>query len=330
MDYKNYVCAVGKRLPGAARGTSYGEKLSTAVKSKNPFQLTAATSTGAQQQETRNPFSSATHTSKPPPYAAPQSEQLFKPSGNELSTNPFVTSSASAFTTTTSGASLGGRSYAQALQTTGARSLKDPRLECSGPTFTTDKPNPDSNIEDVQSKQHGTSQNPFSGFKSIISQKRVGIQSKMQMGASRLHRPAPPTTTHHVITLSVRNVDQKICTPDILRNHFQQFGEVCDLKCMPRKGMATISYNDHVSMCLVVYTIFQYLYKLLYVFIIFMYFYRLLAVCNCHIYVFMYLLFVFVESCFKSQTARDHSRPKLSSDAHCTAEETTNFFITAR
>ena len=189
---------------------------------------------------------------------------MFKSSGTELSNNPFVTSSASAFSTAgTSDASLVGRSYAQALKTGGRPS--DPRLEHAIPTYTSSKPDPNphlSDVEDRQPEQRDSSQNPFakasSGFK-FPKPKHVGVQGKMQTGASRMHVPAPPTLHQHVVTLSVRNIDQRMCTPEILRSHFQQFGDVNDLKCMPRKGMATVSYNDHVSMSNCIYSIFMYL-----------------------------------------------------------------------
>ena len=198
-----------------------------------------------------NPFSSVPQASKPPPFPI-QSGPLFKSSGSGPPSNPFVTSSASSFSAATSGASVGGISYAQAVNT-GGSGLKDPRLERSAPppTYTASTPDHDSYDSNTQDKQHGF-QNPFakpSDFKFINP--KIGAQGKMYAGVSRMHRPAPPTTHQYMVTLSVRNIDQKMCTPEILHNHFQQFGGVCDLKCMPRKGMATVSYRDHVSLCLV-------------------------------------------------------------------------------
>lgn len=233
---------IGKRFPGPVRG-GYGGKLSTNVKPKNPFQLSSSTTDDTQQQETGNPFSSA---SKPPSFPV-QSGQLFSSAGNAFSnnTNPFLVSSAS--TAVTSSALPVGRSYAQALKT-GGRNLNDPRLQHTAPTLTSNKPDPDShnsNIQDLQSEQH-SSQNPFSkppGFK-FTHPKQVGGHG----GASGLQKLAPPTAHQYMVTLSVRNIDQKLCKPEILRSHFQQFGDVCDLKCMPRKGMATVSYSDHVSL----------------------------------------------------------------------------------
>ena len=191
-------------------------------------------------------------TSKPPQFAV-QSGQLFKSSGSQFSNNPFITSSASSFSTaTTSGASLGGRSYVEASKTGGG--LSDPRLEHTASSFAANKADPSSHGIDTQEKQpeqRATSQNPFAkatGFK-LPKPKHVDVQGKMHAGASRLHVPAPPTSHQFVVTLSVRNIDQQMCTPEILHSHFQQFGHVSDLKCMPRKGMATVSYNDHVSLC---------------------------------------------------------------------------------
>lgn len=237
---------LGKKLPGSSKVSTYGGQSNTNVKAKNPFQLTTTSDT--QQQESVNPFSSIPQASKLPPFPV-QSGPLFKSSA---SSNPFVTSSASSFSTAaTSGVSLGSRSYAQAVNT-GSSNPKDPRRDRLAPAFTSSKLGPESNDSDIQDEQHGSSQNPFakpSGFK--FTNPKLGAQAKMHTGVSRMHRPAPPTTHQYIVTLSVRNIDQQMCTPEILRSHFQQFGEVCDLKCMPRKGMATVSYNDHVSLCLV-------------------------------------------------------------------------------
>lgn len=245
MIWKNY--STGKRLPGLTRGGAYGGKFNTTVKPKNPFQLTTTTSNDPQQEST-NPFSSGLQASKPPQFPV-QSAQLFKSSGNKFSNNPFVTSSASSLST--SGASLVGRSYVQALKTGGNPS--DSRLEHTTPVFTSSKPDPtpnSSDVEDRQPEQHNSSHNPFANASSGLTfqkPKHAGVQGKMQPGASRLNIPAPPTSHQYMVTLSVRNIDKHMCTPGILHSHFQQFGDVSDLKCMPRKGMATVSYSDHVS-----------------------------------------------------------------------------------
>ena len=239
-------CAIGKKLPGLTRGGAYGGK----SKPKNPFQL--ATTTSNDSQESTNPFSSVPQASKPPQFPV-QSGQLFKSSGNEFSNNPFVTSSASSFSTAgTSGASLVGRSYAQALKTGGR--LSDPRLEHATSVFTSSKPDPIPNSGDMEDRQpaeqHDSSQNPFAKASSGLTfqkSKHAGVQGKMQAGAARLNVPAPSTLHQYVVTLSVRNIEKHICTPEILHSHFQQFGNITDLKCMPRKGMATVSYSDHVS-----------------------------------------------------------------------------------
>ena len=236
-------CPTGKKLPGLTRGGAYGGRFNTNVKPKNPFQLATATSNDSKQEST-NPFSSVPQASKPPQFPV-QSGQLFKSSGNEFSNNPFVTSSASSFSTAgTSGASSVGKSYAQALKT------GDPRLEHTTPVHTSDHIPNSSGVEDRQPEQRDSSHNPFAKASSGLvfqKSKHTGVQSKMQAGASRLNVPAPPTSHLYVVTLSVRNIDKHMCTPEILHNHFQQFGDISDLKCMPRKGMATVSYNDHVS-----------------------------------------------------------------------------------
>lgn len=239
-------CSVGKKLPGPSKATGYGGQSNTNVKAKNPFQLAAPG--GSQQEERVNPFSSVPQSSKPPPFPG-QSGPLFKSSGNGPPSNPFVTSSALSFSTAaTAGASSGGISYAQAVNA-GGSGLRDPRLERSAPpSYTSSTVDPDSYDSNVQEKQH-SSQNPFakpSGFK-FTNPKLGGAQGKMYAGASRMHRPAPPTMHQYMVTLSVRNIDQQLCMPETLRSHFEQFGDVCDLKCMPRKCMATVSYSDHVS-----------------------------------------------------------------------------------
>ena len=243
---------IGKRVLGAAKGGAYGGKWNmSSDKNKNPFQLATTIPSDAQQQpqSSNNPFSSVPQTSKQPLFTV-QSEHLFKSSGNEISKNPFITSSApssqSSFpSVNTSSAPIGGRSYAQVLKT-GGRNLNDPRLEQSTSVVFT----ADANLQDSQSEKHHTSQNPFakpSSFKFQSPRHMGGAQSKVHPGPSRPHGSAPPTTHQYMVTLSVRNIDQQMCKPDILRSHFQQFGDVCDLKCMPRKGMATVSYSDHVS-----------------------------------------------------------------------------------
>jgi len=244
--------AIGKRFPGAPKGAARGGRLNPNVgKSTNPFQLTVATSNDAQQQQNSSLFSSTSQTSNPSPFTA--QPEHFKSSGNKFSSNnPFIASSTtfsqSSFSAASAtGTSFGGRPYIQQTSKIGGSNLSDPRQEHSasasnGPAY-------NSEMQDDQPEKHHTSQNPFarpSGFK-FQNPKQVGAQGKMHAGISRFHRPAPPTTHQYVVTLSVRNIDQQLCKPEILNSHFQQFGDVCDLKCMPRKGMATVSYRDHVS-----------------------------------------------------------------------------------
>lgn len=251
ISYEKMCFAVGKRFPGAPRGAARGGRLNPNVgKSTNPFQLTTATSNDAQQQQSGSLFSSAPQTSNPSPFTA--QPEHFKSSGNKFSSNdnPFIASSTafsqSSFSAASvTGASFGGRPYLQQTSKIGGRNLSDPRQERTS-TFTSSRP--DNDMQDSQPEKRNTFQNPFAKPSSLKfqSSKQAGAQGKMHAGASRLHRPVLSTAHHYVVTLSVRNIDQHMCTPEILNSHFQQFGDVCDLKCMPRKGMATVSYRDHV------------------------------------------------------------------------------------
>jgi len=224
----------GKKVPASSRS---GGKSNAGVGGKNPFQLSSASN----QQQT-NPFQSAQQMPSAQLPSTQSGGSLFKPSSNESSNNPFIASSFAQPTSTTNpSVSVGTKSYVQALKT--KETAKDEA---------TSKPDidPQSGIQTIR-PQGSLTDNPFAKASNPKFQS-LKVPSKSSVWGPPVHhlraqRSVPPSMDNYVVMLSVRNVDQQLCKPEVLQNHFQQFGEVVELKCMPRKSMATVAYNDYVS-----------------------------------------------------------------------------------
>jgi len=222
-------------VPASSRRGTLGGRPSFGVEGKNPFQVSVTSSSSNQQQA--NPFQSSQQSSNSQLPAA-QTGSLFKPSANEFSSsnNPFVASSFAKPTgTTNSSVHAEIKSHTQAVKTEKA-TQDEP---ASKPVFGTQ-----SGAQNVH--PHGNMiANPFAK----VSNPKSKIPSKANVWGPlvRTQRSAPPTMDQYVVMLSVRNVDERLCKPEILKKHFQQFGEVVELKCMPRKNMASVAFNDYVS-----------------------------------------------------------------------------------
>ena len=220
-------------VPASSRG-----RPGAGVEGKNPFQVSVTSSTSNHQQA--NPFQSSQQISNPQLPAA-QTGSLFKPSTNEFSStnNPFIASSFAQPTgTTNSSIPLEIKSYAQAVKT--EKTMQDELA--SKPVFGTQ-----SGAQDVL--PHGNMKgNPFAKASKLKFQpSKIPSKANVWGPLVRTQRSAPPTMDQYVVMLSVRNVDERLCKPGLLQKHFQQFGEVVELKCMPRKNMASVAFNDYVS-----------------------------------------------------------------------------------
>ena len=224
-------------MPAPPRGGTLGERPNAGVEGKNPFQLSA---TSASNQQPANPFQSAQQSSNTQ-LPTTQTGSLFKPSSNEFSasSNPFVAPSFSQPTGTTNASiSIGTKSYAQALKTEETKQDEP----ASKPVF-----GPRSGAQNI--RPHGNMMgNPFAKASNAKFQSsKVPSKANIWGPPVRAQRSVPPVMDQYVVMLSVRNVDEQLCKPEVLQSHFQQFGGVVELKCMPRKRMATVAYNDYVS-----------------------------------------------------------------------------------